>query len=149
MPLTDRQKRTYTWRCDIYKPPPPMVGKNGKALLRRFNPTPDYANVPFRFVPTPETDFPRTPVGRTKQVNLVTLDKGYFLPEQEIFDGCVINLRVKGHPLDGGWWYVQDNSKTDVDPRFLQDPYTARRANYKYVYLKRGPRPTGVTAKQG
>src|SRR5438309_1869295 len=92
-PVNRRQIQSLKQRCDLYKPTTHVVNpptKEGGDLQLPVDPT--YSNVPCAFHSTPEIDVPK-PQGRTKEINIFTLDK-FIIPQGiEIYDGWGVVIR--------------------------------------------------------
>jgi len=130
MPLTARQRSFYTYTADLYKPVFDVVNKNARDLQY----VKVYSNVPIYYSSTPEVDEMKLP-GRSKIVNMFTLDQFHLLPEYEIEETWMLHLKSPvNHPDCGGWWIIEGNAQTKFRTRI-------RKPNYRLVYGKRGTEP--------
>lgn len=141
MPLNRRQKQTFQDIVNIWIPQDIAAlsaATFGEYVEPYYLTTPDYTSVVCASYSTPETDNPELP-GRTKPINMFTLDKFMFLAEQDIGDMYLIQLVTKGHPEYGAYWIVQGNA-------IIRPNVSRRRANFARIYAKRFPAPNFLSA---
>jgi hypothetical protein len=138
MALTPRQKRFYTDRVNLYAP---IMNRSGSILNNPLYPeTPTIANVPCKYFSTPNTEMPMLQ-GRTKVVNIFTLDVFHFEADCPVDDTWMIEMITPGSPKQGQFWYVQG----DVQVRANSPTRTPNKAE---VYAKQGPLPANRAARQ-
>ena len=141
--LTERQKRFYTFRVELYIPSAiaPRPGGNraaDRAADEGWASPPAYANVPCYYASAQEATQP-TPAGLQSEANLFTFYNFYFEAAQKIGNGWAVRLTQPGHPDDGDWFYVQDKPKTTVSAG-------DRTVNQNTVFATRGPSPLLVSS---
>ena len=108
------------YRVSLYEPKPlAAVSGDFEAADESFLAVPSWTNVPAFYEPTPEfTNV--NPIGLTKEENVFTSDKWWFLADQPLNDAWLIvltayydrNYRGSGrqHPLAGRGWITQGNN---------------------------------------
>lgn len=95
------------------------------------------SNQPCRFVATPEIDMPEL-VGRTKVVNIFTLDHFLFPVGLAIEDQWWIKSLFATGDYVGRWWVVEGNPQGQE-----YNPFHVVRV--QHVYAKLGTPPAGVS----
>lgn len=132
MALNARQRRAYTDTVDLWKPAD--VGADGNKNATDLTYVIAYRGVQCHYSSTPETEDVMI-AGRTKTVNIFTLDEFHFVDTQEIEDTWAIKMTTPGHPETGRWWIVDGNPKTN-----------SWRAHKRMVKAKNSPKPpTGAS----
>ena len=143
--LNLRQKLFLSMQCNLYVPV--MEGSVGKRITGvNYLDSPTYMNVPCYFDSTPEVDIPAG-LGRSKEVNIFTLDKLIFPISVPIMDtwGIVFTdpkLLLPSEKKQGFAFLICLGNPisriSTVDRR--------RRTDFQKVYMKRTPPPTNLEA---
>lgn len=120
--------------CDLWKPAPLSVNANKSAKDGSF--VIAVAGQKCRYIGTTEVDKPEVE-GRTKQINIFTLDHWMFPIDVAIKDTWWMKL-TSAHSQQGQFWAVQGNPQSqEANPFHL--------VHCLLVYGKQGPPPTGVS----
>jgi len=134
--LTERQKKLYLHRADVYNPLPFKKTDFGDAPVYDYPEQPDYKDVPCFRGTTP--DLPNTSVvGRQYDAGAIaTMDYFHLPKEVDTMNGSVIQLIAPGHPEDRQWFMVHTESR-----------YKTWRASTNRVYVLRTTKPDGVIGR--
>lgn len=140
MALRPRQLRFYKYTFSVYR----QVAQTGASEDVVYSSTPVYTGVPALFESTPEADEP-TAVGRNKQVNILTMDKGHFPLSYDFGSGEVaiviedtdfvtMTAGPNNTPDVGAWWAVQGGTQA----------HATTIANKQVLYIKKAEKPAGI-----
>lgn len=123
MALTPRQEALYIYTVDIWRQDETVDADFQPYVLAS-------SGVKCYFESTPEADLV-SPVGRNKQVNILTMDLYHFELAEVIKDTDYIQMTGgPGGDLVGNWWAVQGGTRTH-----------GYRANKQVVYAKQSEDP--------
>jgi hypothetical protein len=138
MALTILQRQLYQFRVDLYAPID-YTETGGYADMATYPDVPTFQNVACNFDSTPEVDMPATQ-GRTKEVNIFTLDHFYFDTAQLAGDNWFVRITNRGLSISMIFWKLLGNSQP------IENPSPLRQINEAHYYAKRNPGPANVIA---
>lgn len=132
MALTARQTALYTDTVDVFKRPTPTPRGTANPWATDFamSTAATYTSVPCLWLSQPESNTYSSPVGRSEQDNLLTLDRFHFEVGTDLEDGDFLKLTTSGHPAANSFFQVQGTGRERVSRG-------AREGNYMRVYAKR------------
>ena len=138
--LTERQRRLYTFRCELYRPSVIAPHASGSRATDRaadegWAAPPAYKNVPCYYASAEEATQP-TGAGLQSEANLFTFYNFYFDAAQEIGNGWAIRFTVPGHPDDGEWFLCAGQAQDDRIRRLTQ-----REPEYGLFHARPEPAP--------
>lgn len=135
--LEPYQQASYSDTASLYAPTGFSQSGTGEATDPVFSTSPFLAGVVCSFHSTDEIDLPKMQ-GRTKEFNILTADKWFFVIDTPIHDGYCIELTTPGHVAFGRFWIVEGNPKQ-------RPSYGVIGGNYQKVLARRAPKPAGIT----
>lgn len=138
MTLNIRQRHSYGFTVNLYKPNPRRNNTRNGAIDQSWPATPTYRNVRCAFYMTRERTEPEL-IGLTKQNNMFVQDHYHFDIAQELDDNWLVEI-VKGpkkYPDVDKFWTIQGKPKD-------RGNVGRRTPNESFVFAKRWPMPVLV-----